>query len=111
MIMFLHGPGGSGKSAVMELVCQCDQGYCELLDYPFMSNTIVTTAMTGVAATLLKGETLHRKCCLAKKVRGDNIAKWRHTRLLIVDEISFASWEEMEDLDKKTQELMKRGEG
>ena len=51
---------------------------------------------------LLKGETLHRKCCLAKKVRGDDIAKWRHTRLLIVDEISFASWEEMEDLDKKT---------
>ena len=46
LICCLHGPAGSGKSTVIELVMFCH-------------NTIVVTAMTGVAATLICGETMH----------------------------------------------------
>ena len=109
MIMLLHGPGGSGKSAVIELVTQYARGFCEMLDCPFTSNTIAITAMSGVAATLLGGQTLHTKCCLCKHtLTAEDMEQFRHTRLLIVDEVSFASWEELRDLHRVLRELLKK---
>ena len=59
LIMLLHGPGGSGKSTVINLVVNYARDYCEHLGHEFNSRTIVITAMSGVAATLLNGETTH----------------------------------------------------
>ena len=59
LILLLHGPGGSGKSTVIFLVIAYAREYCELLGHPFTIRTIVVTALSGVAATLIHGETTH----------------------------------------------------
>ena len=56
----LHGPGGSGKTTVVDLVVMYAKQFCEYLKQPFTSNTIVDTRMSGVAATILLGETTRR---------------------------------------------------
>ena len=63
---------------------------------------IVVTALTGVAATLINGETLHSATKFYnKKVSTDHIDEWKHSQLVIVDEISFASCDDLKLLDKK----------
>ena len=68
LICCLHGPAGSGKSTVIELVLLYAQVYCSYLpNVIFCRNTIVVTAMTGVAATLICGETMHGALFLNQK--------------------------------------------
>ena len=60
LILFLHGPGGSGKSTVIDLVLAYAEEYCKMYEeFVFTSRTIVITALSGVAATLILGETTH----------------------------------------------------
>ena len=55
----LHGPGGSGKSHVVNVVMMYAKFFCENLEHRFTKRTIVDTALSGVAATLIGGETTH----------------------------------------------------
>ena len=67
-ICCLHGTAGSGKSTVIELVLFYAQEYCSYLpNAMFCCNTIVVTAMTGVTATLICGETMHGSLFLNQK--------------------------------------------
>ena len=59
LLMLLHGPGWSGKSTIIFLVIAYAREYCHLLGHPFTIRTIIVTAMSGVAATLIHGETTH----------------------------------------------------
>ena len=68
LICWLLGPAGSGKSTVIELVLLYAKEYCSYLpNVIFCCNTIVVTAMTGVAATLICGETMHGALFLNQK--------------------------------------------
>ena len=93
LICLLHGPGGSGKSTVIDLVMDYAKEYCSYMDnYEFTARTIVVTALTGVAATILLGETTHAAVYLNQKrqMEPDQVELWEDTRLLIIDEVSFA---------------------
>jgi hypothetical protein len=69
--------------------------YCGFLEVmPFTSRTIVVTAMSGIAATLLLGETTHSALGLNQnEIRREQVMDTarEETRLVIIDEISFAS--------------------
>lgn len=113
LICLLHGPGGSGKSTVINLVTSYAKEFCENLGYPFTSRTIVVTAMSGVAATLLHGETTHKALGLNSKletIKGDDdmLKAWAHTRLVIIDEVSFAGEQEFEKIYHHLGALMQR---
>ena len=71
LICLLHGPGGCGKTTVIDLLMEYAHEYCSYIrDYFFTSRTIIVIAMSGDAAMLLLGETtyaavyLNRKSCL-----------------------------------------------
>jgi len=108
LICIIHGPGGSGKSTVVNLVIAYAQEHCDLLGHPFTSRTIVVTAMSGVAVTLLHGETTHSALALMRKIKNDEIEEWEDTRLAIIDKISFASQGDFEIMCKNLQKLKKQ---
>ena len=108
LICLLHGPGGCGKTTVIDLLLEYAREYCSYIeDFSFSSRTIVVTAMSGVAATLLLGETTHSAVYLNKKtaLEAENIEIWADTRLLIVDEVSFASKHEFIKLHQNLRRL------
>jgi hypothetical protein len=106
LIMFLTGAGGSGKTRVVNAVLAYTKGFCKALNYVFDKRVIVVTAMTGVAATLINGETLHSAAKFYnKRVTTDHIDEWKNTRLVIVDEISFATSADLSKLDEKLKLL------
>ena len=104
LICFLHGPAGSGKSTIIALLQSYSQKYHKLLKYESYNRAIILTAMTGVAATLIGGETTHSALHLKannKYIDHNVIESWTNTKLLIIDEISFASEEDMDLIYKK----------
>ena len=118
LICCLHSPAGSGKSTEIELVLLYAQEYCSYLpNVMFCHNTIVVTAMTGVAATLICGETMHGALFLNQKhkIEPEQIDLWADTCLLIIDEISFVSKSNFQmmhkQLGKLKQEINKKFSG
>ena len=94
--IFITGPGGSGKSALIRLIN--DDGYKKF-------KNIHVTALTGCAAVLLncKAKTLHSWAGiglgngtleqLVTKIKKNKFTKalWRNTDILVVDEVSMLS--------------------
>jgi hypothetical protein len=104
MIMFLTGPGGSGKTKVINSVLSYAKRFCEQMQYAFDKRTIVVMAMSGVAATLIDGETIHSAAKLnCEKITLDHQKEWYNTRMLIVDEISFANSSDLMKLHESLQ--------
>ena len=110
-ICLLYGPGGCGKTTVIDLVLEYAREYCSYLEgVHFDARTIVVTALTGVAATILRGETTHAAVYLnqERNLQPEQIELWENTRLLIVDEISFAGKGIFIRLDEKLRKLKSR---
>ena len=107
LIYFMHGPGGCGKSTVIDLVLAYASEYCtHLPNTHFTSKTIVVTAMTGVAASIIRGTTTHSSLYLNNKhILGEHVELWEETRMVLVDEISFASKEDFIQIDKCLRQL------
>ena len=105
--MFLDGPGGSGKSRVVKELLKYAEQFTSLLNLKFDMRTIVVSAKSGVAAVSIGGETTHSVAYLNRKIPDDD-RTWANARLLIIDEVSFLSVFEVEKLDEKLRELMRR---
>jgi hypothetical protein len=100
LVLLLHGPGGSGKSTVIILVIAYAREYCNLLGHLFRIRTIVVTAMSGVAATLIHGETTHMSMSLNRtSVTQEMVEAWSDTRLIIIDECCFASIHDVNSME------------
>lgn len=109
LICFLHGPGGSGKTTVIDLFVAYARKFCDGFgeDYRFTKNTICITALTGVAATLLLGDTTYRSCFLnqARALEAEQFEAFADTIFVVVDEISFAGKEVVRKLHEKLRDL------
>ena len=104
LIAFLHGPAGCGKTTVIDLIIEYAREYCDkFANFKFTSRTIVVTALTGVAATLLNGETVHSALHLNRKrpIEAEQIELWKDTMLVVIDEISFASNCDISNINNK----------
>ena len=110
LVMFVTGPGGSGKSEVIKELLRYGEQFCSNIQQPFTKRTILVTACSGVAATLIHGQTLHSATFLNSKIKNideDEKAKFQNcVKLLIVDEISMLSGAEIKALSKRLNWLM-----
>jgi len=110
LICLLHGPGGSGKSTVLNHVIAYAKEFCENLGHEFTRRTIIITAMSGVAATLINGETTHSALGLNRKTIDEEMKEqWIDARLVFIDEISFASKRDFVKMNDNLKELTGRG--
>ncbi len=102
--IFITGPGGTGKSALIRYIKQYADARCKMIQ---------VCALTGCASVLLecKAKTLHSWSGiglgkgtienLIKKVQKNKHSKaaWRETEILVVDEVSMMSLKLFETLD------------
>ena len=102
--MFLDGPGGSGKSRIVKEVLNYAKDYTNRLNVSFDMRNIVVTAMSGVAAVSIGGETLHSAAAFNRKIACDDTS-WANVRLLVVDEVSFMSSKDVDTMDDKLRKL------
>lgn len=107
LLLFLDGPGGSGKSTIIKEVLRYGSEFCKNIQYPFNEMTILVTATSGVAATLINGETIHRACHLNRKkaLTEEQCDAFKQVRLIIVDEISMASENLLVILERTLRDL------
>ena len=94
LLMFITGPAGSGKSTSLEVAQHFCFEFCRTIGEQWDKSTFLFTAMTGSAASLFGGVTLHSAAFLNtnfKNITGPMMRKWEHVKMLIVDEISMAS--------------------
>ena len=114
--MFLTGPGGSGKSEVINQLITYSQEFCARINFPFTTNTILVTACLGVTATLIHGQTLHSVTFLNrrgfKNIPEEEATYFCNTvRMIIIDEISLLNPEGLRELDKKLNFIMQTPAG
>ena len=108
LVMFLTGHGGAGKSHVITSIRQYAKQFCTNLGVHFDRRTIVLTALSGVAAISIHGETIHTAAGFQRKINSDMIKQWKNARLLIVDEVSFMSESELMKLQKCLCQLLEQ---
>lgn len=94
--IFITGPGGCGKSFLISHI----KDYCEQ-----QGINIAVTALTGCAASLIGGQTIHgwggiglgkepAQTIVSKlHTRPDCLRRWKTTQALIIDEVSMMSAE------------------
>jgi len=109
----ITGPGGTGKTAVINHISKIRE---ELIQ------TMGVTAMTGAAAVIINGRTLHSflGIGLGKDSEDDLVSKinlyfnlrkkWRETNILIIDEISMLSSELFDKLNNVAKRVRCRNE-
>lgn len=110
--IFITGPGGSGKSHVINIFIQYFRE--QLLDE---DQQLFVTSSTGLSSLLINGITIHQYSGLGSASKNldfyvDRVKKnknirnrWRKTKTLIIDEISMISEEFFEKLDLLGQKI------
>ena len=94
--MFLTGPAGAGKSTILDSLVDYCQEFCTSLGHIYDGGVIRLSALTGAAATEIRGQTTHTECRLNRSsITPEDILEWRNTRLLVIDEISFAGYKDI----------------
>ena len=94
LIMFITGPAGAGKSTAITVAQRFCFEFCKSLGIAWKDNTFLFTAMTGCAASLFGGMTIHSAAHLCKRRNKftDKLAgPWKDVKVLILDEISMAT--------------------
>ena len=77
--MFLTGAGGSGKTKVINSMLSYAKHFCAQMQYMFDKQTIVVTAMSSVAATLINGEMIHSAAKLnCEKITVKHQKEWEN---------------------------------
>ena len=107
LVMFLSGMGGTGKSEVIKSFTYFAEKVSACFGWEFNDNTVVISALTGSAATELdKGMTLHKAVGLNKKqITDEDRLKWKGTKMLVIDEVSFMTVSNLLKADKQMRIL------
>ncbi|CAG60681.1 uncharacterized protein GVI51_J00407 [Nakaseomyces glabratus] len=110
MNVFYTGSAGTGKSVILRTII-------DKLSSMYGKESIAITASTGLAANTIGGSTLHKwSSCgignksvdhLVRQIRRyhDQYAIWRHTKVLIIDEISMLDGHYLDKLEAVAKQL------
>jgi len=104
LIMFITGPAGAGKSTSISIAEKYCYEFCKAVGIAWKDETFLFTAMTGVAAALFGGLTLHSVVYFnteEDKISLESMNLWKDVKILIIDEISMATVEMINKLNQR----------
>jgi hypothetical protein len=102
--MFVTGPAGTGKSTAINVAQKFCFEFCRALALPWDKNTFLFTA-------IFDGVTLHSAAFLNSKsltVTPAMMKQWKNVKLLIIDEISFSTEDQMNKLNNNLNMIRRR---
>jgi hypothetical protein len=111
LLMFVTGPAGAGKSTAIDVAQQFCFQFCKSMDILWGDKTFLFTAITGCAAALFGGVTLHSAAYLnskSKNISPGMLQNWEQVQMLIIDEISFSTCDQMEKLNSRLNMIRRR---
>ena len=107
--MILLGIGGTGKSTVINSFLEFAHNVSRCFEWSYDCNTVKVSDLSGSAASLLPlGNTIYAHAFLNtsnKNITTANKKEWKHTKMLIVDEVSMMSSNMLKNLDRKLKLL------
>ena len=101
LLMFVTGPAGAGKSTAITVAQKFCFEFSKSVGLNWTKDTFLFTAMTGVAASLFGGMTIHSVAHLnskKKNISDAQMERWRDVKVLILDEISMGTVSQMKKL-------------
>ena len=106
LLMFLTGPAGAGKSTAVKVAERFCFEFCQAVAVMWRDNTFLFTACSGSAAAIFGGITIHSAANMNGKVSEKARKEWRgNVKILIIDEISYFSDNDLKKLDRKLKDL------
>ena len=104
LIMFLTGPAGAGKSTAVKVAQRFCFEFCAAVSVMWYDETFYFTACSGSAAAIFGGVTIHSAIKLNGKITDKARQAWK-ARILVVDEISYYSDNDLKKTDRKLKDL------
>ena len=92
LYMLLSGSAGAGKSLTIIAVRKCCNFFSTYAGIEFDDKVFRMTAITGTAASLFSGQTLHSECNIPAQTSSNPTVydeTWKYPTMLIFDEIYF----------------------
>lgn len=109
LLMFFTGFAGAGKSTCVTVARRYCFEFCIVVSIPWDEDTFLFTATTGSSASLFGGSTIHDAAFLNGNERNISTAlreRWKRVRILIIDEISFFTKNNVDKLDARLKNIM-----
>ena len=107
LLMFLTGPAGAGKSTAMMAASRFCFLFFLSVSIFWSDTTFLIIAYTGSAASIVGGRTICKGAFLLKKgsLTEEDKREWKDVMIVIIDEISFMSDDQLQILDQRMKEL------
>jgi hypothetical protein len=105
LLMFLTGPAGAGKSTAVKVAQRFCFEFCAAVSVMWHDESFYFTACSGSAAALFRGVTIHSAAFMNGRVTDKARTEWANVRILMVDEISYMSDNDIKKLDRKLKDL------
>jgi len=105
LLMFLTGPAGAGKSTAIKVAQRFCFEFSAAVSRMWQDNTFFFTACSGSAAALFGGTTIHSGVYLNKKRVTDKDRQEWEVDILVIDEISYFSDNDLNKLDRNLKDL------
>jgi hypothetical protein len=113
LVFFLTGVAGAGKSSCIKAAQRFCYEFCRVASVPWDANAFLFTSTTGSSASLFEGQTIHDAAFLngkTKNISEEKKRQWQKVRVLIIDEISFFTRNNLEKLDLRLKNIMGRND-
>jgi len=105
LLMFLTGPAGAGKSTAVKVAERFCCEFCAAVSRMWYDETFLFTACSGSAAAIFGGITIHSAAHLNGKVTDKARKTWKNVDILMIDEISYFSDNDIMKLDRHLKDL------
>ena len=109
LLLFLNGPAGAGKTTAIKAAETFCFQFCTSAGILWTETTFFYTAYTGSAASAFGGRTITKASGMcSQNITDKQRLEWSQCKILVIDEVSFMTENELMKLDNKLKQYCQR---